>query len=150
MLGLGGVSTAAAVASWLPWAEDPDAVSVYRLPSGAWCEARIGNVSGKYDKEDLIQAVREFLADIEPITPADVSEQIAEIRGGENWIGNGPSPTPAGYGTPYYMTPDEEYSMAVSNVMADRVGHFLESGPYDASDANLSWETETHCPGAQW
>jgi hypothetical protein len=149
----GGAATAAATSTglWMPWAESPDAVHTYTLPSGAECEARIGNVQGS--DPEVVLAVETFYAttDIDALlTDEKVDATIAQLRTEESLVMNADgSSEPGGFGTQHYSA-DHEYDSAVSRILSEAVTAELDRRGMTGADPNLSWEGETHCPGADW
>ncbi|WP_309709544.1 hypothetical protein [Pseudolysinimonas sp.] len=146
-LAAGGATAAAATGGWGPWALNPDVIFTYRLPSGAWCEERVGNVQAP-GHPDVVAAVVDILRNGDVFARADIEAAIAESREDESWyIGDGSNPTPSGYGTDYYNA-DDEYRNAVTNAVRVVLIADLEERIPDYADSNLSWEGEGHCPGA--
>jgi hypothetical protein len=149
----GGAATAAATSTglWTPWAETPDAAHIYTLPSGAECEARIGNVQGT--DSEVVLAVETFYAttDIDALlTDERIDATIAQLRTEESLVMNADgSSEPGGFGTEHYSA-DHEYDAAVSRILSEAVTAELDRRGMAGVDANLSWEGETHCPGADW
>ena len=148
-LAAGGATAAAATGVWGPWAQNPDVIYTYRLPSGVWCEERIGNVQA-YGHPDVVAAVEDILRNGDVFERADIGEAIAELRADESWfIGDGSNPTPSGYGTDYYNA-DDEYRQAVYRAVRVVLTADLEKRVPDHAESNLSWEGESHCPGADF
>lgn len=155
-LGAVGAGAAAAVAThfeWTaPWADDPDVVFTYTLPSGAVCEERIGGVDGA--DPEVVAAARHFFGSNDVLALADVDAAIQTLRYGDNSV-----VLPSGevvdapYGSEHYpWTPDAEYRQAVSRAVGDVFSAELERRGIElgADGAWDSYEGEAQCPGAQW
>ncbi|MFT4284659.1 MAG: hypothetical protein QM598_07495 [Protaetiibacter sp.] len=124
---LAGAGTAAAtgVVDWAPWAQDPDAVYEYTLPSGEACELRV-----VFDDEATGAAARDILAEAELGSRIDVDAVIARLRATPNTVGDefGNS-WDGGYGTEYYPGVDEEYDRAMQFAVTDYLfGELNERG----------------------
>ncbi len=155
---VGGAGAAAAATggftSW--WADEPDAVYVFTLPSGAVCEARWGNVMGSYADKAAREAAREYLGTIDDLDQADVDAEIARMRADrDSWLQNEDGTRePAWYGTENYKSPDMEYLDAVSFVVSGALWAELERQGFDLdageNERGLSVDGEMNCPGAQW
>lgn len=144
---LGGAGAAAATGTWSPWAQAPDGVLTYTLPSGAQCEQRLGDVRGGRG-----EVVREFLrtTDLQALVSEGVDDAIAEIRTEENsFVHPDGTREPAGYGTERYNA-DQEYQSAVWRVINEAVSEELDRSGTDPAEVDLSWGGEANCPGAQW
>lgn len=155
-LGAVGAGAAAAVAThfeWTaPWAEDPDVVFTYALPSGAVCEERIGGVDGT--DPEVREAARDFFRSNDVLALADVDAALDSLRHDDNSV-----VLPSGevvdapYGSEHYpWTPDSEYRMAVSRAVGEVFAAELERRGVElgADGAYDSYEGESQCPGAQW
>lgn len=146
-LAAGGATAAAATGVWSPWAQNPDVIYTYRLPSGAWCEVRRGNVMA-YGRPEVEAAIEDILRNGDIFARADIDAAIAELRADESWfIGDGSNPTPSEFGTDYYNA-DDEYRLAVDRAVAAVLLADLEERFPDAAALEFSWEGEGHCPGA--
>ncbi|AYF97799.1 hypothetical protein [Protaetiibacter intestinalis] len=110
---LAGAGTAAAtgVIEWGPWAQDPDVVYAYSLPSGDACELRIA-----FDDDATGATARDIAAGIDFASAVDVEAEIARIRATSSTAGDefGNS-WDTSYGTDDYLyaDPDFEYDTAV-------------------------------------
>ena len=137
---LGGGTAAAAMTlnEWAPWAEVPDGTYQFTLPSGAQCEARIGNVKGRDTHAETIAAAREYLQRVDLLAAAD-AEAMAEVlrfgSNGDETVG---------------ISRDAQYIAALGQGVVGGLYAELERQGFDPGSANLSVETETHCPGAEW
>jgi hypothetical protein len=158
---LGGGGAAAAVTggwwtSW--WANEPDAVVQYTLPSGAECEQRIGGLVVGTGYEPIRDFARQWYADadLDAIIAAGVDEQIAAQRADrERWfMEDDGTKLPAWYGTDLYATPDEEYANAVNASIQVAFDEALQESGLDLTIApegrGLSVAGEISCPGAKW
>ena len=149
-LGLGGVGAAAAAVThqqWSPWAQDPDVVFTYMLPSGATCEQRIGDVAGP--DTEAIEATRAFFRTHDVLALADVEGAIAWLRTDEHTITNDDGTSrAANYGRDDYMSPDTEYQVALAHAVSALIEDEL-SGQGLVGDGD-TYASEAYCPGAQW
>lgn len=146
-LGLGGAGLgAAAVAGvdlpWSPWAQDPDVVLTYTLPSGATCEQRLGNAESPDPAR--IEALREYVSTHDLLALADIDGTIAEMRSEQHVVSND-----GGRPVEYAMSADYEYRQAVTYAVAVLVFDELARQGFD-DDTDMSFMGEAHCPGAQW
>ncbi|MFC5931140.1 hypothetical protein D6T64_13530 [Cryobacterium melibiosiphilum] len=77
LTGTAGAATATGVFAWLPWAENPDMVYAFVLPSGRACEGRIAlqheAAAGNWD------AFVESMGALE-VDPADIEQVAMELR----------------------------------------------------------------------
>jgi hypothetical protein len=154
-LGLAGVGAAAAAvthADWSRWAQDPDVLLTYTLPSGAVCEERIGGTIGA--DRDAVEAAREFFREHDVLALADVEGEIARMRADDDVTEILPdgSVVDASYGTPYYRSADEEYAFAVSRAVgAVFVAELERQGmPTEGPGSLASHGGEIWCPDARW
>lgn len=109
---------------------------------------RTGNVMAAYDRPDVVAVAEDILQNGDVFARADIDAAIAEVRADESWyMGDGSNPTPSGYGTDYYNA-DDEYLMAVNRAVTAVLVADLAKRIPDHTESNLSWEGETHCPGA--
>ncbi len=109
LLASAGTAAASGLIEWKPWAQDPDVVYGYTLPSGEGCELRIA-----YDDEAAGKVAREIAAETDLASVIDVEAQVRAFRSmptiGSDEFGNS---WDAGYGTEFYPGIDEEYDRAV-------------------------------------
>jgi hypothetical protein len=114
---LAGAGTAAAtgVIDWMPWAQHPDVVYAYALPSGETCELRV-----VFDDAATGAIARDVVADVDLASEVDVDDAISELRSmrriasdefGNTWD--------TGYGTEFYPAADAEYDEAVQQAVAE-------------------------------
>lgn len=149
VLGLSGVGAAAAAvtqADWRGWAQDPDVVFTYTLPSGAVCEQRIGGTIGASD--ETVDEARAFFREHDVLAMADVEGEIARMRADDDVreILDDGTEVDASYGTERYKSPDEEYQIAVSRAVGEVFAAELawQGGALD-SYSGSAW-----CPDAEW
>lgn len=122
---LAGAGTAAAtgVIEWGPWAQDPDVVYAYTLPSGEACELRL-----TFDDGATGAVARDIAADVDLASEIDVDGTIETLRTspsiGSDEFGNS---WDTGYGTEFYPGPDEEYDTAVGFAVADVITEELNA-----------------------
>ncbi|TFB94466.1 hypothetical protein [Cryobacterium luteum] len=151
LVGGAAAATAATIQLWSPWAESPDAVATYTLPSGAECELRIGNVNGS--DPEAVRAVQDFYraARIDALlTQETIDETIAQLRTEEStWMNDDGSTEAAGYGTVHYSA-DSEYDSAVNRILTNTLSSELARQGIDGSESNLRYDGEGNCPGADW
>ena len=151
LVGGAAAATAETIQLWSRWAESPDAVATYTLPSGAECELRIGNVHGS-DRE-AVRAVEDFYqaANIDALlTRGAIAETIAQLRTEEsNFMNDDGSTEPAGYGTIHYSA-DSEHHSAVNRILTNTLSSEMARQGIDESESNLSYSGEGNCPGADW
>jgi hypothetical protein len=152
LFGLAGASTAAATVSgvdWLPWAEDPDAIFTYTLPSGAVCEERIGEVSAADAR--ITEATREYFRNNDVLALVDVDAMIAQMRTEDDTpAGAGGVELPAAYPDEQPMPADLEYSLALQRAVGGLVSAELERQGFDLDAAEVGWGGQASCPGADW
>lgn len=150
---IGGVATAAAATGqWtLPWAAG-DAVASFTFtgPSGVQCEQRIGGVAGMEPHE--VAAVENFYRTVDfdaLLSPEKIEQTIASRRepGGGLWVNPDGSTEPSGIGTDHYNA-DEEYQMAVWDVVVTALDADLARQGIDGIDTGLTFQGEYICAGA--
>lgn len=148
LLGVGGLSTAAATyEQWSWWAQDPDAAISFMLPSGAACEIRITSAIGRMDP-DAAQAARDWASSVDLETVVDVDGTIERMRADEySEVLEDGTTIVGGYGTDVYYTPDMEYYMAVNQALGDVLGDELVRQGFDGY---VDYSGETICPGYEW
>lgn len=110
-----GTAAATGVIEWGPWAQDPDVVYAYTLPSGEGCELRV-----TFDDRGTGQVARDVVSGVDLAAQLDVGASIDAMRSAP-WItgdefGNS---FDSGYGTEFYPGPDEEYDIAVGHAVGD-------------------------------
>jgi len=108
---LAGAGTAAATGliEWGPWAQDPDVVYAYTLPSGESCELRV-----TFDDRATGEVARDIAADVDLASEIDVDGAIASMRAATSVASDEFGNTwDTAYGTEFYPGPDEEYDTAV-------------------------------------
>lgn len=153
VLVLAGAGTAAAGAfgPWTaPWAETPDARTTFTLPSGATCEARLGNIEGVDPASTA--AIQDYLAHVDIEAVIDVDAQIAAMRADTDRfaIDADGSLVSGNYGTPGYPSPDAEYNQAHAAAISAAITAELTRQGFDTIGSGISFEGETQCPGADW
>ena len=150
---VGGAAAAAATTAglWTPWAENPVATRAYTAPSGAQCEARVGDVQATDPK--TVEAVESFYRNInfdDLLTEDAVEDAIAQIRSEDNYFQNKDgSRQRAGYGTSHYSA-DEEYEHAVNIILDAAMDNELAGQGIDGAASALTFRGELHCFGADW
>lgn len=159
-LALGGAgAAAAATGGWSAWwAEKPDGVVSYTLPSGAQCEYRFGGMMIGTAHEPIRDFAREWYAsaDLDRIVSDGVQANIQAQRADrDRWFVNDDGTRePAWYGTDRYATPDAEYDRAAQMSISHAFDAALRASDLDLEAASegrgLSIEGEGNCPGAQW
>lgn len=104
-----GTAAATGIIEWGPWAQSPDVVYAYTLPSGEPCELRV-----VFDDDATAAAAREISNHVDLAPAAEIAEMIRAMRDmtrtaadefGNTWD--------TGYGTEGYSDPDAEYDEAV-------------------------------------
>ena len=142
VVALGGAGTAAAVGEWSPWAQHPDIVFTFTMPSGEVCEQRMGNIQGA--DPEAVASLQDYVDRVDVFALADIDAAIAEIRADTNVtvLPDG-TEAPAGYGTPYYDA-DLEYHLAVHRAVNEVLTDELERRDFPP-DAVESWEGEMFC-----
>ncbi|WP_166880088.1 hypothetical protein [Salinibacterium sp. ZJ450] len=149
VLGGAGAAAAATFAGWSPWAQTPDAVYTYTLPSGAVCENRLGDVRGQ--DPAITEAIRTFVGGVDILAVADIDAALELMReqGTTQHLENG-TEEPGGYGTVHYNA-DVEYNLAVNQAVSAVITNELLRQGFDLeTDTGLSYAGESHCPGADW
>jgi hypothetical protein len=147
-VGAGGAAAAAAWTGWVaPWAAQPTGAFTYTLPSGAVCEEQIGPPDGLDAKR--LAALRDWFARTDVMAEADVQGRIDELRSETDatMLLEDGTEVAAGYGTPYYPSPDEEYQQAVDIAVKDLADAELKR--LGRVEPLHSWSEEVHCPGAK-
>lgn len=142
----GGAAAAAAAGLWNPWAEDPDGVFHYSLPSGATCEERVGDIS--VANPDVRTAIQEIFRTTDVVARADVGAFTARLRDddgavalAERWIDTG--------STTLTSTEDVLAQMATSRAVLDVVMIELEKRGFDPEEPEnlLSARGQAICDG---
>lgn len=146
VLVLGGVATAAAAATgvWPLWAETPDAVAQFALPSGAQCEYRLGNVQG-HDPA-AVQLIRDHYRSLdtsELLEPENVTAMIERIRIEEAQSVSRDS----GYQS---LSADSAYRIATWRLLHEGLESKIADAGIASDAAQLMSNGQLHCPGAQW
>lgn len=137
---------------WTGWAEDPDAVVSYTLPSGRSCELRFGEFafSPADDRPSdvvadarVLPAAVDFARSSMMITDADVQKVISANRSDHNWaIGDDGTSMPSGHGTENDDA-DVEYDGAVAEAVHDAIeAHLAAVG---LPSAGLSYVSQQQC-----
>jgi len=122
---LAGAGTAAATGliEWGPWAQDPDVVYAYTLPSGEACELRV-----TFDDRATGEVARDVVANLDLAAEIDVARNIAMLRAmpstGGDEFGNS---WDTGYGTEFYPGVDEEFDTAVGFAVTEVIGEELNA-----------------------
>jgi hypothetical protein len=151
----GAAAAAVTFGPWFSdWADDPVATITYTLPGGDVCERRMGAIVG--EDAELTAAIEGILTSPGFLDELDIDAAIRGIRADSDkteTLADG-TQVDVSYGTPGYMTPDEEYEFAVTQaVLSEVMSELAEMGPGDAAPerwAGLSFEGETKCiPGEQ-
>ena len=146
VLVLGGAATAAAAATgvWPLWAETPDAVAHFRLPSGAQCEYRLGNVQGHDPAAvDLIRDHYRALDTSALLEPANVNAMIDQIQAEEAGAVGGDS----GFQS---LSPDAQYRTAIWRLLHEGLDSEIADSGVNADAAELMSEGQLFCPEAHW
>jgi hypothetical protein len=151
VLAFGGATAAVAggqIMDWSWWAEDPEYVLEYTLPSGAECETRVGRFAGA--DPAAVEAIRDYASSVDLLKVADIDGAIAEYRAGGSVITH-PDGTKedAGYGTVHYRA-DHEYALAVWNAVSAAITEELDRQGFPEEALGESYMGETTCPGADW
>ncbi|PZQ89017.1 MAG: hypothetical protein DI534_09580 [Leifsonia xyli] len=114
LLASAGTAAATGIIDWRPWAQDPDVVYTYTLPSGEPCELRV-----VFDDDATGAVARDIVAGADLDAEIDVDAAIADMRAatsiGTDEFGNS---WDMGYGTEYYPGIDEEYDIAVGHAVS--------------------------------
>lgn len=136
-------ATAAATGVWPLWAETPDAVAHFTLPSGAQCEYRVGNAQG--DDTAAVELVTDHYRSLDTaalLAPDSVAGMIDQIRDEEaRAAADGETGGTA-------MSPDSEYRTAVWRLLHEALKSKLSGAGVETG--TLMSEGQFHCPGAQW
>lgn len=118
-----GTAAATGVIEWGPWAQDPDVVYAYTLPSGEACELRV-----TFDDRATGQVVRDIASSIDLSSEIDVDGTIDTLRTSASIGGDEFGNTwDTGYGTEFYPGPDEEFDTAVGFAVSDLIGEELNA-----------------------
>lgn len=149
VVALAGTYTAAAATDNLPWDKeyvDPDLLFTYTLPSGARCEEHL--IAGT---DEASKVVRDLAHSTDLVAQADVDAEIASLREGPSTttLGDG-SVVPSGPDTPYYFSPDREYSMAMDTAVGKLIQKRLDEKGIHFEGDQWSSSAELQCPGADW
>lgn len=140
---------------WTDWAQSPDAVISYTLPSGRACELRLGQFAFSpaedrpadvaADPQSLASAL-DFAHTSLAITDADVQRVIAENRSDRNVImDTDGTQTPFGHGTDQYDA-DVEYDMAVPEAVYDAIDAHLAA--LGLPSTGLTYQGQQQCSDA--
>ncbi len=149
----GAAAAAVTFGPWISdWADDPVATITYTLPDGDVCERRMGAIAG--EDAELTAAIEGILTSPGVFENLDIDAAIHDIRAetdSTETLADG-TQVDVSYGTPGYMTPDEEYEFAVTRaVLSEVMSELAEMGLGDAAPerwAGLAFEGETKCiPG---
>lgn len=137
---------------WAEWAQSPDAVVTYTLPSGRNCELRLGEFAFSpaddrpadvpADPRALSAAV-DFVHSSLVVTDADVQKAVAENRSDRNVIvDEDGDETPFGYGTGNDDA-DVEYDTAVPEAVWDAIDAHLSG--MGLSSTGLTYLSQQQC-----
>lgn len=146
----GAAAAAVTFGPWFSdWADDPAATITYTLPGGDVCERRMGAIAG--EDAELTAAIEAILTSPVLLEERDIDAAIRAIRAetdSTETLSDG-TQVDVSYGTPGYMTPDEEYEFAVTQaVLAEVMSELTEMGLGGAAPerwAGLSFEGEYKC-----
>jgi len=144
-LGGAGAAAAATISGWEPWAENPDAVVHFTLPSGTACEYRM--VAKDTSTPADFTAARDYLKSTDVLALADVEGQLARVTAAQ--VGSDEdSAVPA---TSVYSE-DQLYFQgvtgAINNVIWDEMEARGIASPVTGSD--LSFASQSDCAGVSW
>ncbi|MCC2034134.1 hypothetical protein [Microbacterium allomyrinae] len=149
LLIIGGATTATAAVTgvWPLWAETPDAVAHFTLPSGAQCEYRVGNTQG-LDAEavEVVTAHYRSLDTSKLLNPGNVAAMVAQIREEEATAAS--DGTMDGAANAVAISADSEYRLAAWRLIHEDLESKLTESGVDTGD--LMSEGQFHCPGAEW
>lgn len=126
---VGGTGVAVAsggLPAWFGWAQQPDGVVHFTLPSGAECEQRIGEIVGE---PEAAAVAAEIVDDPSLLERLDMDAAF-------EMVGVGEPPT------------DNEYRMAVSWAVGEHVAGELRERGFHVSLHSIS--SQSICPGAEW
>ncbi|MDY0828701.1 hypothetical protein SK224_06120 [Microbacterium sp. BG28] len=145
----------ATTTEWAEWAQAPDAVVSYTLPSGRTCELRLGEFA--FSPADnrpadvpadtqVVSSVVEFARSSLTITDADVQRVIVENRSdADAVIDENGDQEPFGYGTENYDA-DVEYNLAVPEAVQDAFeAHLAAVG---VPSTGLMYQSQQQCSEA--
>lgn len=126
----GAAAAAVTFGPWFSdWADDPVATITYTLPGGDVCERRIGAITA--EGEDSTAAVEKVLTTPGLFDDLDIDAALQELRAetdATKTLADG-TEVDVSFGTPGYLTPDEEYQQAVTRaLMHELMGELADSG----------------------
>lgn len=148
----GAAAAAVTFGPWTEWAKPPVATTTYTVPSGATCERRFGSIAG--EDPEMRAAVEDILASPDVFDKIDIDAAIRILRADPDMTRTEEdgTRTDTSFGTPDYLTPDDEYDQAFTLALNLVVLAELEKrglGTDPAQWVGLSFDGETRCTGEQ-
>lgn len=136
----GGTAAAAVSTGWSPWADEPQAIYSFALPSGGSCELRVKTspmsnaASADIPDSDApeVEAAESYLASVDLESAIDVNEQIRKMAAADMFVAG--------------ASPDEKTYSAAFDAIGVLVNEELDRRGFP----RVNMGGEGKCDGADW